>query len=310
MQKLDFVKGLEEIARQLRSDEINQIFETGLSNPQANFDYSPISPILFSSKSNYDRTIAIEDYKILLQKLGADPIYTDNNLSALSRTIGTHQGNILTIKIINELFRLHSTIVMLRDIGKEVLLNPILDRNPDQTLNDGVIVFHVMIDNEGLSPDSYIKILDGLNDLIKILNRIHKTETESEKTEIILLDSGSGTNLGIKTTVDTAKSLFLIFKEIWDFIANHKFYKLKKQNEVLMESLTVRQNLNQMMQEGVITADEFKEYSHVIKSRTDSLIAMKVLPKELLEVRMYIDNKLVLKEFEEFKLLNKGDKGQ
>lgn len=310
MQKLDFVKGLEEIARQLRSDEINKIFETGLSIPQTNFDYSPISPILFSSKSNYDKIIAIEDYKILLQKLGAEPIYTDNNLSALSRKIGTHQGDILTVKIINQLFRLHSTIVKLRDIGKEVLLNPTLDKRSDQTLNDGIIVFHVMIDNEGLSPDSYIKILEGLNDLVKILNRIHKTETESEKTEIILLDSGSGTNLGIKTTVDTAKSLFLIFKEIWDFIANHKFYKLRKQNELLMESLTVRQTLNQMKQEGVITENEFKEYSHVIKSRTDSLIAMKVLPKELLEVRMYIDNKLVLKEFEEFKLLNKGEKGE
>jgi hypothetical protein len=307
MQKLDFVKGLEEIARQLRSDEINNIFETGLSNPQTSFNYSPISPILFTSKSNYDKIIATEDYKVLLQKLGAEPIYTDNNLSALSRSIGTHQGNILTIKIINELFRLHSTIVKLRDIGKDVLLNPTLDKNLNQTLNDGVIVFHVMIDSEGLSPETYIKILDGINDLVKVLNRISKTESESEKTEIILLDSGSGTNLGIKTTVETAKSLFLIFKEIWDYIANHKFYKLKKQNELLMESLTIRKTLSQMKQEGVISEDEFKEYSHLIKSRTDSLITLKVLPKELLEVRMYIDNKLVLKEFEEFKLLNKGE---
>jgi hypothetical protein len=307
MQKLDFVKGLEEIARQLKSDEINKIFEAGLSNPQTNFDYSPISPILFSSKSNYDKIVTIDDYKILLEKFGAGAIYADNNLSALSRTIGTHQGNLLNIKIINQLFGFHSTIIKLRDIGKEVLLNPALDKNSEQTLNDGVIVFHVMIDTEGLSPDTYIKILDSVNDLIKTLNRINKTESESEKTEIILLDSGSGTNLGIKTTVDTAKSLFLIFKEIWDFIANHKFYKLKKQNEMLMESLTIRQTLNQMKQDNAISEDELKEYTHIIKSRTDSLIGLKVLPKELLEVRLYIDNKLVLKEFEEFKLLNKGE---
>ena len=47
-----------------------------------------------------------------------------------------------------------------------------------------------------------------------------KVIDEEEDTEIILLDSGSDTNVGIQASVETAKSLFLIFKEVWDLIKN------------------------------------------------------------------------------------------
>ena len=86
--------------------------------------------------------------------------------------------------------------------------------------NNGVIFFQILIDGEGLETEQYIKIFTTLNELIKTIGKI--VDEKEEKSEIILLDSGSDSNIGVKSGIETAKALFLIFKEVWDFIISFK----------------------------------------------------------------------------------------
>ncbi len=56
-----------------------------------------------------------------------------------------------------------------------------------------------------------------------------------------------------------------------------------------------------------MTEAEGKEYLHMIKTRTDDLIGMKVLPKQIIMESNQIENKKLLAEFEGTKMLSSGD---
>jgi hypothetical protein len=56
-----------------------------------------------------------------------------------------------------------------------------------------------------------------------------------------------------------------------------------------------------------LTEAEGKEYLHMIKTRTDDLIGMKVLPKQIIMESNQIENKKLLAEFEGTKMLSSGD---
>lgn len=46
---------------------------------------------------------------------------------------------------------------------------------------------------------------------------------------------------------------------------------------------------------------------HIVKTRTDDLIGMKVLPKEIVLDANLIENKKLLSDFEGYKMLGPGD---
>jgi hypothetical protein len=167
------------------------------------------------------------------------------------------------------------------------------------------VVFQILIENEGLETEQYIKIFTAINQLIETISRI--VNEQDQKSEIILLDSGSDTNVGVKSGIETAKSLFLIFKEIWEFVTSFKHYKQKQKNQALLESLTIRTEIQKKVEEGVLSKDEGLEYMHMIKTRTDDLIGMKVLPKQIVIESNLIENKKLLTEFEGIKMLSTGD---
>jgi len=70
-----------------------------------------------------------------------------------------------------------------------------------------------------------------------------------------------------------------------------------------MESLTIRKEILKMKEENVLTDKEAQEYSHMIKTRTDSLIGLKVLPKSLMNINHNVENKNLLNEYKDMKLL-------
>ena len=171
--------------------------------------------------------------------------------------------------------------------------------------DNGVVIFQILIESEGLETSQYIKIFTAINELIETISKI--VNEQEHKSEIILLDSGSDSNVGIKSGIETARSLFLIFKEVWDFVTNFQFYKQKQKNQALLESLTIRSEIQKKVDEGILTEQEGKEYLHMIKTRTDDLIGMKVLPKQIVLESNQIENKKLLAEFEGMKLLTSGD---
>ncbi len=156
-----------------------------------------------------------------------------------------------------------------------------------------------------METETYIKIFQALEQLVNTISKI--VDDVESKSEIILLDSGSDSNIGIKTGIETAKSLFLIFKEVWEFVISRKLYKEKQNNQALLDSLSIRSTINEKIKDGTISEEEGKEYVHLIKTRTDDLIGLNVLPKQIAMGTNYVDNKKILSSLEGQRLISSGD---
>lgn len=306
MQKIDFVKNLETIVEKLQSATILSLFKGGFGNPGQAYPYNQINPLLFLSKSNYDQIKNDAKYSAILASLGAQHIYEESNLAVLTTyLVPQNATGIITRQNAVALFNFHNTLVSTLTLSKEVLISRELNNDFQTSIDSGVIVFQIIIEKEGLETEKYIKIFFAFQELIETVSKI-VGETD-QKPEIILLDSGSDTNVGIKSGVETAKSLFLIFKEIWDFVTNFRHYKQNQKGKALLESLSIRAEILKKVEEQVITEAEGLEYTHMIKTRTDDLIGMKVLPKQIVLESNSIDNKKLLTEFEGLKMLTGAD---
>lgn len=317
MQKFDFVKNLEKIAENLFSQEILKHFDNAINQPQSNYAFGHLNPILFSSKSRYDQLKTDKDIFEILRNLNSVEIYSESNLSSLTNYFSNQQiKSIFTIKQCLAFYKFHLSIVSTLSISKNLLLKESYSESNEQSLENGILIFEVVIEEDSKNINLYIKILSLLNELGTLVDKIYNSGTEEENTEteeeeenknsveIILLDSGSNSNIGLKTGIETAKSLFLIFKEIWDFVISHKQYKSNQKNNTLLESLTIRKEILTKLEEGVITEQEAKEYTHIVKTRAEDLIGLKVLPKELIQKNHEINNNKLLEEFKELRLLN------
>lgn len=307
MQKIDFVKHLGTIVEKLKSIEIINQFENGFKQPGNIYNYATINPLLFTSKSNYDQIKNDDRYSEILSSLESQHIYQESNLSNLTIIFrNTKAEQILTNRNAIALYTFHNTIINTSKLSKNILQSSAINNSLNNEIDNGIIIFQILIDEDGLETKQYIKIFTALNELIETISKI--LNEENQKSEIILLDSGSDTNVGIKSGIETAKSLFLIFKEIWDYVTNFKFYKQKQKNQALLDSLSIRTEIQKKVDEGILTEDEGRQYIHMIKTRTDDLIGMKVLPKQIVVESNQIENKKLLSEFEGLKMLTSGDK--
>lgn len=306
MQKIDFIKNLEIIVEKLKSNEIVMEFNVSFEKPVNEHNYQKLNPVLFQSKSNYDQIKNVVDYSEILNNLGAEEIYNEQNLANLTQLFTPKQPReLLAHPKPLKLFNFHNTLVSTLILAKNVLQNKIFNGQDVNNIDRGIVIFQILIEGEGLEAEKYIKILNALQELIETISKIFN-ETD-QKPEVILLDSGSDTNLGIKSGVETAKSLFLIFKEIWDFITNFRYYKQKLRNNSLLESLQIRAEITKKIEDGILTQEEGLQYIHIIKTRTDDLIGMKVLPKDIVLDSNIIENKKLLSDFEGYKMLGPAE---
>jgi len=307
MQKFDFVKNLEKISENLFSQEVLKHFETAINQPGTNYAFGQLKPTLFSSKSRYDQLIKDLDVYEILKNLDSDEIYSESNLSSLTGYLSTQQiGNIFRIKQCLAFYKFHLTIISTLKISKDLLLKSSYSESNEQSLENGIVIFEVVIEEESKDISLYIKIFTLLRDIALQVHNLNNSATEQTEedddenpVDIILLDSGSSSNIGLKTGIETAKSLFVV---------SHKQYKTKQKNEALLESLSIRKEIMDKLEEGVITDKEAQEYTHIIKTRAEDLIGLKVMPKELIQKNHELNNKKLLEEFKELRLLNqKGE---
>jgi hypothetical protein len=296
MQKTDFLTKLDEIGSRLQSQKIVDILRTGLLQPGNVYDYAQVIPILFESKSQFDQLMKDPSTSAILKQITGIEVYSEKSLSSLSQIFRTtHAGNLLTNSVSVQFISLHNSLTDLLKLSSSLLSNQYINNNTEQNLDIGIIIFEIRIESEGLGTSSYIKILSALEDLSKTLEKVFKLEV-SEPT-IVMLDSGSDTDFAMSTKIEIAKSLFQIFKEIWDYITSFRFYRAHQRNQVLLESLSIRQQILKSVEEGILTDTEAKEYLHIIKTRTDELIGMKVLPRDLVFHDKSIDPTKILEEY-------------
>lgn len=287
MQKFDYVKSLKEIVKQLFSEQIVDFYNSAMkitpNGQYNNADFRELLPILFQSKGNYVDLQRNKGYENILIKVLANNIYSDENLAILAQKLSSDLTyEILKRKECVELYCFHNSLLMMLHSSESLLLSESLNDSFEDSIKNGILIFQTVIENDFLSSEDYIKIFVALQELTNIVGKIiYGKETEKYNTEIILLDSGSDTNIGIKTKAEIAKAIFDLFKEIWDYITSFKFNRQDRKNKELLDSLAIRAEIKKKVEEGVISSEEAKEYEFYIKSRTDKLIGLKTLPKQI-----------------------------
>nr|DAZ19507.1 MAG TPA: hypothetical protein [Caudoviricetes sp.] len=271
MQKFDFVKALKDIVDQLQSQNIvdfyNSAMKKDVNGYYKNAKFKNLLPILFQSKGNYVNLQRNKNYENILTKISADDIYSNDNLSLLAVSLSNDKTlEILKIKECVELYCFHKSLLMMLHSSESLLLSESLNDSFENSIENGILIFQTVIENNFLNSEDYIKIFTALQELTNIVGKIiYGKETEKYNTEIILLDSGSDTNIGIKTKAEIAKAIFDLFKEIWDYITSFKFNRQDRKNKELLDSLAIRSEIKKKVEEGVISPEEAKEYEFYIK---------------------------------------------
>lgn len=307
MQRIDFVNTINNLVEKLESRTITNIFDNSFSVSDDNtFNYALITPYLFASKSNYDFLLMNKVAADLLIKIGAPKVYDSVFLANLSRKLTQTQTKILLKDAsFKEFWAFHYSLVKLAELAENLLVADNLLEDSTSQLDEGIILFRIINKEQGLDADIFADIFSTLKELIVAIEKINGNE--SHKAEVVFLDSGSDTNLAIKTTAETAKSVFLIFKEMWDFFKNKSHYEHKQKLQSITESLSVMEDIKKKEEAGVLSSDDAKELAHYVKTRTDKLIGLNVAPKYLLDQNDIVTGEKILDKMKETRLLSSSN---
>jgi len=301
MQKLDYTENLRELTTELKCIEIINLINNlpvGQQVPQA----KSLTPLIIQSKSNFDKIISNSPKFEILKALGADLLYSEDRIGNIingivNATLQSHQKiHLFLVPAFLDFYTFHNSLLNAALLSEIVLFKNYLP----QLHNEDTIIFRVLSSKE-LELSKYAKILLLLRELIEAVQRV--LNEENQTITVSLLDSGSDTNLGVKSTVEVTKSLFQIFKEVWDWLLNRKFYKNKLRNSGLMDNLNVMIAIQEAKEKGVIDEETARIYRESIIIKTEDLLELNVVPKELYELKTENDTRNLLNEFSEVKLL-------
>lgn len=280
MQKLDYIKALEEIQEQLNVSVLYEFFIEGRVNYDKN--YSGALPILLDTYLKYNKLIeSHNNVSVVLNNLpNILDIFEHNSFSKFIENVSRIK-NVSEMRnhIAKNFIQAYKFIIDLYTVNKTILLNE-FTTNEEEELERGTILFRVRSDNEQISAETYSQIFKAINELIEVVSKLYGI---TDAPIIVLLDSGSDTNLGVKTAVEIAQSVFTIFAETLDYIINFSFAKDDRKMKKLQDSLTIRSQIQQAAKAGVITKEEESQYIHLIKSRTDKLIGLHVTPRKAMD---------------------------
>ena len=314
MQKYDFVQHLKVIVEELKSKEIVALFEEGFKEEAGSpkiTEFGKILPVLFSSKGNYEKLLLKPDYAALLEKINVKAMYSDEKLAKISTRLPTVRiYEIFKYLVCVQMYVFHKSLLETNSLAESLLLSDLVNKGYEASMNEGVLMFQVVIEQDGLNSEDYIKIFIALQELVKKIGEVLYGKEEEYKTDIILLDSGSDTNVGIKTKTEIAKAIFDLFKEVWDYITSFSFNRQDRKNKALLESLSIRTEIQNKVDQGTISEEEAQEYMHYIKTRTDKLIGLKTLPKQIVLQTNNQPNRNLLEDLKVKGLLTGGNENE
>lgn len=291
----------------LLSEKICSNFEQA-TQTNTTFDGTTLTAILVESKSNYDRFSNNEIYKELFLYLKSDSIYSTQSISNLINETMSRKAtfDIFYNSRFSTFYTFHKSLQLISKLNTEIYFNSI-DLSQNDNLASGYIVFEMLSEEQGQTIDYYSKVLNALREILDALSKILDPKTQSK---IVLLDSGSGTNIGIQTGVAVAQSLFQIFKEVWDWVINHKHYKNKTELQSLLDNLDAIKKVQEHENYGTLSQDEAQLITHTLKSRIPTLIGLNTVPKTLTQENFGAIERQILLGYRDTKMLESNDEPQ
>jgi hypothetical protein len=257
---------------------------------------------IVKSKSNFDNLIqTTEELKIISDAIDTE-VYTPENLaeviSILSNTTWQGKHSLFTQIRIIDFYNYHKGLISTESVVNSVILE---DLN-----RDDIVLFTIVCDS---NPTTQV-IITALTTLQELIDLIEEIYNEERTNTVYILDKGSNSNLGIETGVKTAGSIFQIFKEVWEWIVNRKFYKEKLKNAAFVDELSIIRTIAEMKEEGSLNHEEALRYKTVIIRKVDELLNIDTVPRELLLKEGNKNDSLILKDYNEIRLLNQGNEDE
>jgi hypothetical protein len=301
MQKLDFTENINSLVSSLNSKKIIDAVKA-LPPNQAMPQVDQLTPLIIESKSNYDKIDSESGKMDILKALDAESLYSQTNIANIINAIVAiqiqhqHKVQLFLSEMFLPFYSFHENLLKTQSLAQTVLFkNNLTDLNSQDT-----IIFRIL-SGENIEINKYVKIISLIKEIIEILKTIFAQE-DTEVT-LTLIDSGSDSNLGVKSTIEISRSLFQIFKEVWDWIVNRKFYKNKLRNSGLMDSLNIMTAIHEAKEKSVIDEETARIYKESIIIKTEDLLDLNVLPKDLFQSTLATNSRKLLSEFSNIKLL-------
>ena len=278
--------------------------DANTTNANTPFNLRPLVNNLIDSKSKFDalpRTLEMRD---LLSVLVVERVYSTDRFAEIMTFVTQPRTAIqlFTTSPFSALFHLHSSILTLEAVSEKLLVGDPKVNEYERKASD-VTVFQITDLTTTLTLAEFSKILKLLAELVDILAFVYTPGKELAKPEILLLDSGSPASVALKTSLEIAEALFKVFKEVWDYSLNHKHYKAKIEMGSLIENITVLKTIKEAETQGTLSPEKAKEYSALVIRKTDDLIGLRVLPKQIVDVELVQKNVDLLQGFDSIKLL-------
>lgn len=308
MQKITLKERASELRRLMLSDGIveyimdlhSEFNDSSIdSTNRWNSNKQELITAIVNTKSNFDNIVEKNsEYKLIGDSL-ENQVYDTSNvtkvISILAKTNKQDKTKILTNRTILDFLSFHKSIIGLDEVTQNTVTEDVSKEN--------IVLFTILsIDNPTSS--TVISVLKAIQELIDTIEKIYD---EEQTNRIYILDKGSNTNIGFETGIKTAGSIFKIFKEVWDWIVNRKYYKEKLKNASFIENLGIIQQLHSMKEEGSLSSEDSLRYKTVITRNIDKLLNLDTIPRELAKLKEgESEDILLLKDYSEIRMLEKG----
>ncbi len=227
------------------SRKVVDLLIKAVKNPNAGFTADDLAADLFTIKMSYELLGKEKKYPDILKLLYPNVMDNDRLPDIVIQLRRTFTAvRVFGSSNFAEFFDFHNSLVQTLVFAQKILIYQ--DVEDSLISENGIIVFEVIIGENALSPNIYARILTILSELIETIGKIE--DEGDEITKLVLLDSGSNTNLAIKTGVETAKTTVQIFKEVLNYFAKRKFLNFEQQNQAIIDSKTARDKIKKAIE--------------------------------------------------------------
>ncbi len=242
----------------------------------------------------------------VIESLGVGEVYSPENLGRLIRYFGQvaqTNGVITNWQFFSEFYKLFSQLTWLvkfRDATRDLLESPKLSA----TTGEGLLAMRIIdYDNTGIEPE---RIEGFFRSLIEIHSQlsIYLNERDS-RLRVIYVDSGSDLVVGLqcaKAVLDIIKGLLSEFWEKWSYTPFNDF---DRKIASLEKGMSFVAGVNDKVKQGLLSEEDARNVTLRVMREVTNLASIGVsLPQE--EIVITIDQRKVLKEVREIKLLGDG----
>lgn len=279
MKKIEFTEKMKMIDAYLQSSKIDYLFNEMLNQKTDQLFTTPVVELLIASKSGYDKLNTISDYQKIFKSLNASEIYDIKNISQITRDTSEKGllSNLFKDRDLMKFFQFNQLISSLNN-NSEIFFGyqNQIKKNEKETF--GIIILETA--NFGNSLSKYANALIKIEKLFELIKMIFHEENEGN-FEVLYFESGSATDVVIKTSKKIASAFTQTIHEIWRFISDNSNYREARKDEAIEKKLDLMNKIGEMEKSGKLSKEDSANLKHRLKKQVIDLMEYGVVTREV-----------------------------